>query len=168
MKFFNNLKKKSSENLKENLKNFYETFPKNPAYGRHKISRPMWIEAPMFFLLKKNSIQNGSLFLSLYESLDKCTRPLVENLPRMDNPCMQSQTIPCFQGSRSRSMRAPVHWSNTSNAWTIHSIQNNSWFLGLYKLVDEQQFTSQTPATRGRSMTSTPSFTSLVKIGMTN
>ena len=35
-------------------------------------------------------IQNNSLFLGLYESVDECTSPLVEHLPRVKNPFMQS------------------------------------------------------------------------------
>ena len=74
---------------------------KNPAYGRHRISRPMRIE--------KNSIRNDSLFLRLYELVPKCTSPLVEHLPRVDLPRVQSTTTPCFYGSMSWSTSAPVH-----------------------------------------------------------
>ena len=30
----------------------------------------------------------NSLFLRLYESVDQCTSPLVEHLPRVDDPCI--------------------------------------------------------------------------------
>ena len=39
---------------------------------------------------------NNSLILRLYESVDECTSPLVKNLPRVDDPCMQSRTIDWF------------------------------------------------------------------------
>ena len=42
------------------------------------------------------AIQNNSLFLGLYESVNECTSPLVKHLPRVDDPCMQSRTTPCF------------------------------------------------------------------------
>ena len=76
------------------------------------------------------AIQNNSLFLGLYESVDKCTSPLVEHLPRMDNSCMQSRTTPCFQGSTSWLTSAPVHQSNTCHAWTIHD-------SGGWRMVDQ-------------------------------
>ena len=53
----------------------------------------------IFFLKKrkeKNSIWNDTPFLRPYESVNKCTSPLVEHLPRVDNPYMQSRTTPCF------------------------------------------------------------------------
>ena len=40
------------------------------------------------------AVQNNSLFLGLYELVDKCTSPLVEHLPRVDNRYMQSRTTP--------------------------------------------------------------------------
>ena len=46
-----------------------------------------------------SAIWNNSLFLRLYESADECTSPLVEHLPRVADPCMQSRTTPHFQGS---------------------------------------------------------------------
>ena len=55
------------------------------------------------------AISKNSLFLRLYKLVDKCTSPQVKHLPRMDNPCTQSRTIPCFYSSTSRSTCAPVH-----------------------------------------------------------
>ena len=48
---------------------------KNPACGRHQIFWPMRIIAPIFFVGKKNIylIRKDSLFLGLYESVNKCT-----------------------------------------------------------------------------------------------
>ena len=37
------------------------------------------------------AIWNNSLFLRLYELVDKCTSPLVEHLPHVNNKCMQSR-----------------------------------------------------------------------------
>ena len=42
------------------------------------------------------AIWNNSAFLRLYMSVDECTSPLVEHLPRTADPCMQSKTTPCF------------------------------------------------------------------------
>ena len=42
------------------------------------------------------AIQNNSFFLGLYELVDECTSSLVEHLPHMNNPCMQSRTTHCF------------------------------------------------------------------------
>ena len=42
------------------------------------------------------AIQNNHLFLGLYTSVDKCTSPLSEHVPRVDDLCMQSRTTPCF------------------------------------------------------------------------
>ena len=70
---------------------------KNPAYGRLQISRPMRIEATIYFLLnKKKSIRNNSLFLRLYELVRKCISPPVKHLPHMDLPLVQSGTTPRF------------------------------------------------------------------------
>ena len=86
---------------------------KKNAYGRHQISWLMPMEASIYFLLKKinkknnplrvgpqmhqstsqtppthgpstGKIWNNSSFLRVYESVDKCTSPLVKNLPRVD------------------------------------------------------------------------------------
>ena len=43
------------------------------------------------------AVQNNSLFLGLYESVDECTSQLVEHLPSVDDPCMQSITTLCFR-----------------------------------------------------------------------
>ena len=42
-------------------------------------------------------IWNNSSFLRLYKSVDECTSPIVEHLPRMDNPCMQLRTTLVFR-----------------------------------------------------------------------
>ena len=60
------------------------------------------------------AIWNNSLFLRLYESVDKCTSPLVEHLPIMVDPCMQSRITPCFLGS-SESVDKTLP---SSHAWT--------------------------------------------------
>ena len=97
---------------------------KDTAYGRHQISQPMRIIAPIFFSGEKNLIRNNSLFLRLLEFGHKCSSPPVEHLPRMDlRVCRRvhqstSQTPP----TRGRSMFA---------------IQDNSLFLGLYESVIE-------------------------------
>ena len=84
------------------------------------------------------AIWNNSSFLRLFKSIYECTSPLVEHLPCVDNPCMQSKTTPCFQGSTSWLMSALVHWLNTSHAWTIHICNPEQLLvLGFYKLVYE-------------------------------
>ena len=42
------------------------------------------------------AIWNNSSCLRLYKLVNECTSPLVEHLPRMDNPCMQSRTTLSF------------------------------------------------------------------------
>ena len=44
----------------------------------------------------QSAIWNNSLFLRLLKSVDECTSPLVKHLPRVDDPCKQSRTTPCF------------------------------------------------------------------------
>ena len=48
------------------------------------------------------AIQNNFSFLGLYKMVDKCTSPPVKHLPRVDDPCMQSGSTPCFLGSLSQ------------------------------------------------------------------
>ena len=44
------------------------------------------------------AIWNNSLFLGLYDLVDECTSLLVEHLPCVADPCMQSRTTRCFKG----------------------------------------------------------------------
>ena len=107
------------------------------------------------------AIWNNSSFLRLYKSVDECSSPLVEHLPRIADPCMQSRTTPRFYGS-SKSVDETLPCSHT---WTIHvcnpeqllvfralpswltrlfrvptrglsiyAIRNNSSFLGLFRV----------------------------------
>ena len=50
----------------------------------------------IFFFFFFESIWNDSLFLRLYDLVHKFTSPLVEHLPRLDLPRVQSGTTPCF------------------------------------------------------------------------
>ena len=122
----------------------------------------MQIEAP------KNSIRNDSSFLRLYtnaplhqsntshawtfhgcnleqvlvlslcESVNECTSPLVKHLPCVDDQCTQSKTTPCFRALR---VGQWVHKSTSQTPPTrgrsMYAIQNKSSFLGLSDLVDE-------------------------------
>ena len=110
---------------------------RNLAYWRHQISRPMRIEAPIFFCWK-NSIRNDSLFLRLYVLVHKCNSPPVEHLPREDLPGVQSGRNLVFkalwvgrQVHQSTSRTPPTHGRS------MYAIQNNSLFLGLYESVEE-------------------------------
>ena len=87
------------------------------AYWRHKCTRRTPLTCGPFM----GAICNNSLFLRLHKSVDKYTSPLVEHLPRVADPCMQSRTTPHFKGSKSWSTSAPVQLLNTSHTWTIHA-----------------------------------------------
>ena len=48
---------------------FHINVLKNPAYGRHQISRPMQIEAPIFLLLKKKQKKINLEWLLVFKDL---------------------------------------------------------------------------------------------------
>ena len=123
----------------------FKYYMKIPACGRHQISQPMRIEAPIYIIRRKKL-----LILRLYESVHKCTNPPVEHLPRVDHQWVQSGTTPCFQGSTSRSMSAPIHQSNTSHAWTIPVCNAEQLLIFRALPVGRRvhQSTSQRPSTR--------------------
>ena len=58
----------------------------------HKCTSPTPLTRGSF----TGAIWNNSSFLWLYELVDECSSPLVEHLPRVADPCMQSRTTPCF------------------------------------------------------------------------
>ena len=113
----------------------------------HKCTSPLIEHLPRLDL---PWVQSGT---RLYKSINKRTSPLLDYLPHVDDPFIQSRTTPCFRalrvgrwvhqftsitspmrgrsiyaiqnnssfyGSMSWSTSAPVHQSNTSQAWTIH------------------------------------------------
>ena len=111
------------------------------------------------------AIQNSSLFLGLYELVDECTCPPVEHLPRMDDPCMQSQTTPCFQGSS----ELIVKTLPSSHTWTIH-VCNPEQLLVFRALSSRSTRLFRIP-THGRSMYAIRSnslFLGLLRVGRQN
>ena len=101
------------------------------------------------------AIQNNSSFLGLNELVNECTSPPVEHLPRVDNPCMQSGTTPCYRALCSCSTRL---FQVPMRGRSMYAIRNNSSFLGLLRV--GQQDSSKFPRVDNPCMQSgtTPCF----------
>ena len=126
----------------------------NPAYGRHRISWPMRIKAPMFFFLDffLYSILNNSLFLRLYESVHKCTSwtPLTHG-PFMGAIWNNSLFLGLYETVDDCTSPLLEHLPNVANL----CMQSRTTFFVFRALQVGwlvHQSTRQTPPTRGRSM----------------
>ena len=86
--------------------------------GTTPLSKALWVGPQMHQSTSPpvGAIWNNSLFLRLYESVDKCTSPLVEHLPRVDDPCIQFRTTPLF---RALWVGRPVHQSTSQTPATL-------------------------------------------------
>ena len=94
----------------ETLTKGWKTTRKNPAYGRHWLSRRVRTIAMCKKLIKifGSDLEHLPVFKAL-----RGHNPRVEHLPRVDNPCVQSGPTPQFSGSMSRAHKL-------GHAWTIH------------------------------------------------
>ena len=121
---------------------------KNPAYGRHWICRPMWIDAGIFFFLN-NNFERLLVFKALWVG------PQVHQSTSWTPPTHGPSTGAVwknfsFYGSISWSTSAPVHQLNISHVWTIHVCNPKQLIVFMALRVGRRahQSTSRRPPTR--------------------